>query len=485
MSFPLPLVGSLVAILGSFAPQEPPTYRVRVLQDPPAGIATQPLAINDSGLATGSHFDNSTGYFDGVHWDAQGVPTTLSVGHSIFGGSGAGIESDGTILGSGALSTAEVAHGLVLNPDGSFQLLPSLAGSTGVISIAFDRNQGGTIVGRSALVPFYSWISVPNEAVLWQGGAIQGLGTLGGFFAQATRINDAGLVIGSSNTAGSDFARGFVWDPSGGMREILPAEPGGTGQVMDLTEGGRICGRVTVGGTERASVWEAPDGPPTLLPWLAGDLSTSARAFGTGGVLVGSARRSPEDSSARLWTSAGVYDLDELLEFPLASPLAEAIDINASGEILAQTRFEVPTGYLNVVLTPISALSSPDSAISLAQGGTQELRIDAGSHFAGHTYRLLGSDRGTQPGQTLGGMQVPLNPGPYFTKTLTSIDPRPLQGTHGILDAKGRASARVAFSPIDSELAGTNLHHAFVVLDPQDPKKVVFVSNALEVVLAP
>lgn len=481
MSFPLPFV----VLVGALVPQEPPTYRVRILQDPPAAIATQPLAINDAGITTGSHFDNSTGYFDGVHWDTSGVPTTLSTGHSIFGGSGAGIESDGTILGSGSLSTSEVAHGLVLNPDGTFQLLPSLAGSTGVISIAFDRNLGGTIVGRSALVPFYSWIAVPNDAVLWQGGAIHSLGTLGGFYAQATRINDAGLVIGTSNTASSDFARGFVWDPLGGMREIQPAEPGGTGQVMDLTEGGRICGRATVGATERACVWEDPDGPPTLLPWLGGDLSTSARAFGANGSFVGSARVTFEDSSARLWTSNGVYDLNELLEVPFDPPLAEAIDINAAGEILAQSRFDAATGFLNVVLTPIPALSSPESSISLAQGGTQELRIDAGSHFAGHAYRLLGSDRGIQPGQSLGGMQIPLNPGAYFTATLTSIDPRPLQGTHGTLDAKGRASARVSFSPVDSELAGTRLNHAFVVLDPQDPKKVVFVSNALEVLLAP
>ncbi len=116
--------------------------------------------------------------------------------------------------------------------------------------------------------------------------------------------------------------------------------------------------------------------------------------------------------------------------------------------------------------------------LSLALGGTQPLEVDAGHLHAGEGYLVLGTMSGTSPGIALaGGLTLPLNPDRYFNRTLHAPNRPPLKNSSGILNAAGHADASFTLGPVDLNLAGITLHHAFVTLD--NARMPTFASNAL------
>ncbi len=133
-------------------------------------------------------------------------------------------------------------------------------------------------------------------------------------------------------------------------------------------------------------------------------------------------------------------------------------------------------------------LSAVPGSISLANGGTQTLSLNAGPSFANLTYLILGSASGTSPGILLDGIfLVPLNVDGYTLTLLTAPGAVPLASPTGALDAQGRATAQLTLAPGTApSLAGLTLNHAFVVLDLQPALlALVFVSNAAPLQLLP
>ncbi|MEM7307606.1 MAG: hypothetical protein AAF682_13090 [Planctomycetota bacterium] len=130
-------------------------------------------------------------------------------------------------------------------------------------------------------------------------------------------------------------------------------------------------------------------------------------------------------------------------------------------------------------------LSTDKPAVSLAAGTRQELRLHAGSPFAGGMYFLGGSATGTTPGFAFGGTVIPLNFDPYTWQTLAMPDMLPLLDNLGFLDENGDASASFGFEAgYEPLLAGLTLYHAFVVLDPST-FGIELVSNYVTVELQP
>lgn len=105
--------------------------------------------------------------------------------------------------------------------------------------------------------------------------------------------------------------------------------------------------------------------------------------------------------------------------------------------------------------------------LSLIDGGTQTLTLDAGPEFAGLPYVFAGSLTGSSPGFQLGRTWIPLHSrDPYF----------PLSVRPGVLDGSGRATHSVSVPPLSlSSLNHHSLHHAFAVFDP--PHGIVHLSN--------
>lgn len=82
------------------------------------------------------------------------------------------------------------------------------------------------------------------------------IGTLGGPYAFAASLNDAGQVTGSASYAGAEFAHAFLWSASSGMRDL--GTIGGPASFgMDISETGQIAGISTTG---RAILRDMPSG---------------------------------------------------------------------------------------------------------------------------------------------------------------------------------------------------------------------------------
>ncbi len=106
--------------------------------------------------------------------------------------------------------------------------------------------------------------------------------------------------------------------------------------------------------------------------------------------------------------------------------------------------------------------------LSLSSGGPISLEIQASSEQAGRVYLLLGSAGGTSPAPVIDSHLLPLNPtDSYFLRTLKSPNTAPLSNSLGVLDGSGAASATFTLpAGTDPALAGLELNHAFLVIDP-------------------
>jgi probable HAF family extracellular repeat protein len=109
----------------------------------------------------------------------------------------------------------------------------------GIGSRGFGISQTGAVVGDFAqLEP-----STPNHAALFRGGAPIDLGVLpGALFSRANAVNSNGYVVGYSGSEfDSDNSRAFVWTRSAGMLD-LGTLGGPYAQAMALNDAGYATG---------------------------------------------------------------------------------------------------------------------------------------------------------------------------------------------------------------------------------------------------
>jgi hypothetical protein len=170
-----------------------------------------------------------------------------------------------------------------------------------------------------------------------------------------------------------------------------------------------------------------------------------------------------ERSGSGTWTEvAMLIGADTALADFFGTPVALSGDRTVVG-----AGFDDDLGFFSgsAYLFDVEPLSSSVTQISLASGGSQPLSLDAGHLHAGENYWLLGSMSGTSPGIPLpGGLLLPLNPDRYFTRTLERPNLPPLANSKGTLNASGHADAAFTTVPLDVNLAGLTVHHAFVTL---------------------
>jgi hypothetical protein len=135
--------------------------------------------------------------------------------------------------------------------------------------------------------------------------------------------------------------------------------------------------------------------------------------------------------------------------------------------------------------TPVAPLSGDTTSVSLANGGSQTLALDAGPSHAFGFFAVFGSATGTHPGLPVGTALVPLQFDVYSLYLLDISIAPPLAPVFGLLDANGRATSVFALAggATPASFVGRTLHHAFVVFDPF--LGLDFVSNAVAVELAP
>src|SRR5205823_2517597 len=107
---------------------------------------------------------------------------------------------------------------------------------------AFGINNKGEVVGESSAPnagPNGYWWS--THAFLYKGGAMQDVGTLGGYYARAVAVNNHTQVVGYGPTANNDQTHAFSW--LNGTLTDLGAYPGGTySQATSVNDHVQIVG---------------------------------------------------------------------------------------------------------------------------------------------------------------------------------------------------------------------------------------------------
>ena len=132
----------------------------------------------------------------------------------------------------------------------------------------------------------------------------------------------------------------------------------------------------------------------------------------------------------------------------------------------------------------VESLAQDVSSLSMSAGGTVNFSLDGGVMSAGSIYFMVGSASGTTPGFIIDGLLIDLNYDAFTTYMATHPNTAPYAGTMGILDGFGFGSASVSTLPgAAPRLAGSTLHHAFVVIDALGV--VTLASNATSLDLLP
>jgi probable HAF family extracellular repeat protein len=179
-----------------------------------------------------------------------------------------GINSVGTVVGSvsGPLDGGSYGHDAMSYEDGSVTLIGALA--DGRRATAYAINDNNLIVGSSTSAPLsyhpYHAFSATLEKVKGQYEyQLVDLGTLGGDNSSAAAVNNAGQIVGTSDTTVLEQSHAFLYED--GVMQDLGALPDEKSYALDINIGG-----VVVGYSYRGRGISYPRSTPVI--WMDGEL---------------------------------------------------------------------------------------------------------------------------------------------------------------------------------------------------------------------
>jgi len=180
----------------------------------------------------------------------------------------------------------------------------------------------------------------PSLAGADAGYSLQDIGTLGGAFSSAFDVNDAGHVVGRSQTADGQ-THAFLF--ADGVMTDLGAPGSGSSEAWLIGDGGHVAGIYRDGGATRTAVWFA--GGVTDVGGFGGSF-TAPTGVDPSGTVVGWSELADGNRRAFRWSAGGgLEDLGTLGGLESA-----AMAVNATGDITGWARDE--SGFERAVLWP-------------------------------------------------------------------------------------------------------------------------------------
>jgi len=221
-----------------------------------------------------------------------------------------------------------------------------------------DINDKGQMVGAYSYGRTSLWNS-PEEVLK--------IGSLGFHFGEARRINNAGQVVGWSNSCQkipcSD--RAFLWDSKNGMRDLGTLGVGYISRAYGINDLGEVVGlsymRYDLRSRVRAFLWDSQNGMQNLGS-LDDDKKSYAKDINNAGQVVGSVEKSSFiEGFGFLWDKTNrMQDLNDLIDPDPDWKLARAEGINESGWIVGTGFFhENKRAFLLTPLSPSPTVSKP------------------------------------------------------------------------------------------------------------------------------
>jgi probable HAF family extracellular repeat protein len=146
-------------------------------------------------------------------------------------------------------------------------------------TVARDINDAGVIVGSAN-----AGGTDLGHAVLWSGGSVRDLGTLGtGYYSEAWGVNAVGQVVGWSYTNGGSGltgVHGFLY--SSNTNTLIDLTPNSdNGHALDINDAGQVTGYRTALGGYHAFRWQTGNFVDLgVLPGFAHSFGWAINAFG-------------------------------------------------------------------------------------------------------------------------------------------------------------------------------------------------------------
>lgn len=219
-------------------------------------------AVNNRGDVAGWSFaDTQVPFHHGFLWH-NGTMEDLGGAAGTEDSTVEGMNNHGLLVGNGASGFAAIWQ------DGNWT-------SLGVHGDANDANESGLVVGSFFVGP-------QTHCFMYRDGALQDIGTLGGFDCTARSVNDSGTIVGYSYTPGSTVLHAFMCR-DGAMRDL--GSLGRNSFAFSVNEAGTAVGASEdASGRVLAVIWDETGMRPLLD--IAGN--SAAAAINEHGDVVGS-----------------------------------------------------------------------------------------------------------------------------------------------------------------------------------------------------
>ena len=315
--------------------------------------------VNILGQVTG--IAENSGGADRAFWsDGTGLPGSMTDLGTLPGqvpehtlSAGQGINDSGQVAGYSHYGQVEGVRAVIWD-GGTIQNLGTLGGFR---SLGRDINASGQVTGESNITG-----DATQHAFLWDGSTMHDLGTLGGPQSWGAAINDAGLVTGWSQFSTANATHAFLHN---GLTMTDLGTLGGTGSDGQGINGvGHVTGSSDIAGDAARHMF-LHDGTQMH------DLGTLGGTFGAGfdlndnGEVVGFSTTTAGALHAAYYDGQALFDLNDLITVP-GWELMGATGINNVGQI---------TGYGTIggethafLLTPTPPVPEPAGILLMGLG---------------------------------------------------------------------------------------------------------------------
>ncbi len=310
-------------------------YQIQQLPSLSVGGYAGAYGLNETGMVVGQAFNAATGKNEAVVWNGGSV-STLGVQ-----GIARAVNDSGTVVGETGIAIVQIANGRAFKWDATNGYV-DLGDLGGPFAGAYDINNAGVITGFSQQpnIPAGHAPIQAAQGFRWESGSMTSLGAVvPNGYSRGHGINDSGKIAGRASLGEFQTSEKHMvnWDAANNLTSVPNGGGSNYSTAQDVGNSGIVVGNgFAPGGAEVGMVWDASDNFMHFIGTFGGT-SSRAWAINSNDELVGYAQDASGDLHAMVSYDTGVTALklsDMIIDFSGWQRLTVANDINDSGTIV-------------------------------------------------------------------------------------------------------------------------------------------------------